>query len=188
MSIAGASDSFVRLLQLRLGETGGLGGYTVSTLTTRDVKGTLQNRIGLVLYRVDVDRTRRHLDLPRLAPTAPARTALGLELHYLLAIWGTNSAEGEQVMLGRCMAILDAQAVIAGPLLSPNYAWDPGVGLQVAVDSLETENFLRLWDGFEGPPQLSVPYLVRTARLAPVERVEAPMVDTRTLLATPALP
>lgn len=188
MSIAGASASLVRLLQLRLGESGGLGGYTVTTLTTRDVKPTLQNRIGLLLYRVDTDRTRRHVELPRLAPAGPARTALGLELHYLLAIWGTNSAEGEQVMLGRCMAVLDAQAVIAGPLLSPDYAWEPGVGLQVAVDSLETENFLRLWDGFEGPPQLSVPYLVRTARLSPVERTEAPMVDTRALVGMPAVP
>jgi hypothetical protein len=86
------------------------------------------------------------------------------------------------------MQILDAQAVLAGPLLSPAYAWEAGVGLQIVVDSMETDDFLRLWDGFEGPPQLSVPYLVRTVRLAPVERVDAPMVETRSLVAVGAVP
>jgi len=187
MSIAGTSDTLVRLLALRLGETGGLDGFTVSAMSTRDVRPNLQNRIGIMLYRVGVDRTRRHIDLPRLAPTAPARTSLGVELHYMLIIWGRNSAEGEQVMLARCMQILDAQSVLAGPLLSSAYAWEQGVGLQIAVDSMETEDFLRLWDGFEGPPQLSVPYLVRTVRLAPVERSDAPMVEARTLIGVPAL-
>jgi len=188
MSIAGTSDSLVQLLRTRLTETGGLDGYTVSVMATRDVRPNLQNRIGVLLYRVGLDRTRRHLDLPRAAPTAPARSALGVELHYLLVVWGRNSAEGEQVMLGRCMQILDRYAVLSGPLLSPSYAWEAGTALQVSVDALENEDFLRLWDGFEGPPQLSVPYLVRTVRLAPVEQTEAPMVETRTLLGVPAVP
>jgi hypothetical protein len=188
MSIAGATDSLVQLLRTRLAESGSLDGYTVQAMMSREVRPNLQDRVGVLLYRVGLDRTRRHVELPRLAPTAPARTALGLELHYLLVVWGRNSAEGEQVMLGRCMAILDRFAVIAGPLLSPSYAWEPGIALQLSPDSVETEDFLRLWDGFEGPPLLSVPYLVRTVRLAPVERAEPPMVDSRTLVAVPAVP
>jgi hypothetical protein len=187
MSIAGTSDSLVRLLRLRLSETGGLDGYTVSAMASRDVTATLQNRVGILLYRVGLDRTRRHIDLPRLAPTAPARTSLGVELHYMLVVWGRNSAEGEQVMLGRCMQILDTQAVLSGPLLSPAYAWEVGAGLQVVADSMETEDFLRLWDGFEGPPQLSVPYLVRTVRLTPVEQLDPAIVEARTLLGVPAV-
>jgi hypothetical protein len=188
VSIAGATDSLVQLLRTRLAETGGLDGYTVAAMATRDVRANLQDRVGVLLYRVSVDRTRRHVELPRLAPAAPARVALGLELHYLLIVWGRNAAEGEQAMLGRCMAILDRYAVLSGPLLSPAYAWEPGVGLQIAPDALETEDFLRLWDGFEGPPLLSMPYLLRTVRLAPVERAEAPMVESRTLIGVPAVP
>lgn len=188
MSIAGATDSLVRVLETRLAATGGANGYTVLAMSTRNVLPTLQNRIGVLLYRVSVDRTRRHIELPRLATAAPSRIALGVELHYLLIVWGLDASEGEQVMLARCMQILDEHAVLSGPTLSPNYAWEEGVGLQVSVDALETEDFLRLWDGFRGPPQLSVPYLVRTVRLAPVERSEPPMVDARTLVAVPAIP
>jgi hypothetical protein len=187
MSIAGASDTLVQLLRARLAASGGLGGFSVEAMLARDVRPNLQNRVGLLLYRVGLDSARRHVELPRLSPGGPGRTALGLELHYLLIVWGLSSAEGEQVMLGRCMQILDEHAVLAGPLLSPSYAWEPGMGLQVTADALETEDFLRLWDGFEGPPLLSMPYLVRTARLAPVERAEAPMVDARTLVAVATL-
>lgn len=188
MSIAGATDSLVQLLRTRLTEGGGLDGYTVQAMSSRDVRPTLQNRVGLMLYRVGLDQTRRHVDLPRTAPTAPSRSALGLELHYMLIVWGLNSAEGEQVMLGRCMQILDRFAVVSGPMLSPSYPWEPGVALQVSPEPLENEDFLRLWDGFEGPPLLSMPYLVRTVRLAPVERVDAPMVETRTLVGIPGVP
>lgn len=188
MSIAGASDSLVRLLRLRLGETGGLNDYNVTSMASRDVKPNLQNKIGVLLYRVGADRTRRHVELPRLSHNAPSRISLSLELHYMLVVWGLNSPEGEQAMLGRCMQILDSQAVLSGPLLSPAYTWEQGVGLQIVMDSMETEDFLRLWDGFEGPPQLSVPYLVRAVRLTPVERTEAPMVETRTLIGVGTVP
>jgi hypothetical protein len=188
VSIAGATDSLVQLLRTRLAEGGGPDGYTVQAMSSRDVRPTLQNRVGLMLYRVGLDGTRRHVALPRLAPTAPSRSALALELHYLLIVWGLSSAEGEQVMLGRCMQILDRFAVLSGPMLSPAYPWEPGLALQVSPEPLENEDFLRLWDGFEGPPLLSMPYLVRTVRLAPVERADAPMVETRTLVGIPAVP
>jgi hypothetical protein len=188
VSIAGATDSLVQLLRTRLAEGGGLDGYTVASIMARDVRPTLQDRVGVLLYRVGLDRTRRHVELPRMPANAPPRSALGLELHYLLIVWGRNSPEGEQLMLGRCMQILDRFAVVSGPLLSSAYQWDPGIALQIAPDALETEDFLRLWDGFEGPPLLSMPYLLRTVRLSPVERTEAPMVDSRTLVGVPAIP
>jgi hypothetical protein len=86
------------------------------------------------------------------------------------------------------MAILDRYAVLAGPMLSPSCTWEPGLALQVAPDALETEDFLRLWDGFEGPPLLSMTDLLRTVRLAPVEHADAPMVETRRLIGVPAPP
>ena len=72
-------------------------------------------------------------------------------------------------------------------MLSRAYAWEPGLALQLTPEPLENEDFLRLWDGFEGPPLLSMPYLLRTVRLAPVERIEAPMVEARTLVGVPAV-
>ncbi len=182
MSIAGCGQTLVDLLTARLTESGRIGDYSVNLMAPREIAKDLQNTIAVILYRIDVDQTRRHVTLPRATPTAPARTALGLELRYLLAVWGLSSAAGEQVMLGDCMDILDRNAVISGPLLSADYAWEPNDALKVAIDSVSVDDMWRLWDGIDASYQLSVPYLVRTVRLSPTETVDAPMTDTRTLV------
>ena len=182
MSIAGCGQTLVDLLTARLTESGRIGDYSVSLMAPREIAKDLQNTIALVLYRLDVDQTRRHVTLPRIAPTAPARTALGLELRYLLAVWGKSSAAGEQVMLGHCMDILDRNAVISGPLLSADYAWEPHDALKLSIDSVSVDDMWRLWDGIDASYQLSVPYLARTVRLPPTETTDAPMTDTRTLI------
>src|SRR5713226_8369909 len=107
MVIAGCGQSVVDLLTARLTETNRIGDYTVSLMAPREITKDMQNQIAFILYPIDVDQTRRHVPLPRTALTSPARIALGLELHYLLAVWGKASAAGEQVTLGNCMEILD---------------------------------------------------------------------------------
>jgi hypothetical protein len=157
-------------------------------MAPREITKDLQNQIALILYRIDVDATRRHVQLPRATPTSPARIALGLELHYLLAVWGKGSAAGEQVTIGDCMAILDRNAIISGPLLSSTFTWESDDALKVSVDSVSVEDMWRLWDGIDAAYQLSVPYLVRTARLAPVQTLEGRMVDTRSLVFADGVP
>lgn len=188
MFIAGASASLRRLIEDQLAATGGGDGYEVALFSTRHFTGTITNQVALFLYRVGVDETRRSIDLPRLAPAAPRRTALGLELHYLLTVWGAQSAEGEQVMLARCMDILDRHALLSGPLLDPAYPWEADDGLRVAPAHLPTEDMLRLWDSLEPPYQLSVPYVVRTARLGARERPDPALAESRTLVFTPQVP
>jgi hypothetical protein len=180
--IAGCGQTLVDLLTARLTEAGLIGDFDVALMAPREITKDLQNRIAIILYRIDVDATRRHVPLRRATPTSPARIALGLELHYLLAVWGKGSAAGEQVTLAHCMEVLDRNAVISGSGLSAAYAWEPGDALKVSLDTLSTEDLWRLWDGIDAAYQLSVPYLLRTARLAPVEAVDAPLADTRTLV------
>lgn len=188
MFIAGTSSTLRRLIDDRLAATGGLDGYDVSVFSTRHFTGAITNRISLFLYRVEVDESRRNTDLARLTPTSPRRHALGLELHYLLTVWGKQNAEGEQVMLARCMEILDCHALISGSLLDPAYPWEAEDGLRISLAHLTTEDMLRLWDSLEPPYQLSIPYVVRTARLAARERPEPAITDSRTLVFVPALP
>jgi Pvc16 N-terminal domain len=188
MSVAGCGQTIVDLLTARLTEAGLLGDYKVLLMAPREITRDLQNTIALILYRIDVDQTRRHVRLPRATPTSPMRSALGVELHYLLAVWGKGSAAGEQVTLGDCMSILDINAVIAGPLLSTAYTWEPDDALKVTVNTVSVEDMWRLWEGIDAAYQLSVPYLVRTIRLAPVETLTAPMADTRTLVHAVGIP
>jgi len=179
MTIAGASSTLVRVLQrIFLERNGDLGGFTFRAVTTAGLAAGLTNQVTLFLYRVGVDRTRRHLDLPTQLGQ-PHRTAFGLELHYLLTAWGT-SAEGEQTMLAACMEILDEFAVVTGDFLDPAYPWEPDTALKVSLETMSNEDMLRLWDSLEPPYQLSIPYLVRTVLLTPVERAEAGLVEART--------
>ncbi len=188
MFIAGTSATLRRLIEDQLVASGGLDGYDVQLFSTRNFTGTITNKVALFLYRVEVDESRRNVDLPRISPNAPRRQALGLELHYLLTVWGQRNAEGEQVMLARCMDILDRHAIITGPLLDPTYPWEPEDSLRVAINHLSTEDMLRLWDSLEPPYQLSVPYVVRTARLAARERPDPAIADSRTLVFTTQVP
>ena len=188
MSIAGSSSSLIRLLQRHYFDAhGDLGGFTFRVFTTADFSGDITDFITLFLYRVDVDRTKRHTDLPRATPQSPKRTSLALELRYLLTVWGTT-AEREQEALAECMEILDQHALLSGELLDPNYIWEEGAEIKVALESISNEDMLRMWDSLEPAYRLSIPYLVRTVLLRPQSRDEAPLVDTRTNVWTPALP
>lgn len=188
MSIAGCSQSIKELLENRLREDGGLGDYSVSIFSTRELTSGFENQIGIVLYRIEIDPNRRHVSLPRATPLAPGRIAVALELRYLLVVWGKNSALGEQVMLGRCIDILDQHAVIAGPLLSEAYPWEPGDAIKLTIEPLATDELMRVWDATNANYQISVGYVARTIHLAPRSESDAPMADSRTLVFAPGLP
>jgi hypothetical protein len=110
----------------------------------------------------------RHGDpwIRRLAPPRASRHWLGLELSYLLTVWGQNSASGEQGILQHCMEILQEFSILQGSLLSSAHSWEPEDALRISLAPMNHEDLMRLWDGFDLPYQLSVPYLVRTVRLA----------------------
>lgn len=188
MTIAGASSSVIKLLQREFVERyGGLGEYTFKVLSSSEIKTGITKHISLYLYRVQVDSTRRHIDSPTMEPRAPSRFSLGLELRYLLTVWG-GDALSEHQLLGQCMEILDEHAIVSGALLDPAYTWDDADALKISVEPLANEDIIRLWDSLEPPYQLSIPYLVRTVRLSPVERPGAVHVETRTNIWTPAVP
>mgnify|MGYP003573527690 CR=1 FL=1 len=188
MSIAGSSASLIKLLERGYFEThGDLGGFAFKVFSTPEFTANIANHVTLFLYRVDVDRTKRHRDLPRATPQSPRRTALALELRYLLTVWG-ETAEQEQEVLAECMEILDQHAVLSGEQLNSDYAWEEGAEIKIALESISNEDMLRLWDSLEPAYRLSVPYLVRTVLLQPLSREEAPLVDARTNIWMPAIP
>ncbi len=177
MNLAGPTASLARLLEREhLMRHGSLGGWSFSSILANQFSTVAAQTVSLFLYRIDVDASRRHVDLPRTLPRAPARTSLGLEFRYLLTVWG-SSAIAEHSMLGECMETLDRHALLSGDELDPAYPWEDGDALKVSLESLPNEDMLRLWDSFGSSYRLSLSYLVRTVRLTPVERREAPPVD-----------
>ncbi len=188
MTIAGASSSLITLRQREFAERhGGLGEYTFKVLSSSEIKTGITKHVTLYLYRVHVDPTRRHIDIPSTEMREPSRFALGLELRYLLTVWG-GDAVAEHQILGECMEILDEHAIVSGALLDPAYPWEDGDALKLSIEPLANEDMMRLWDSLEPTYQLSVPYLVRTVRLRPVERPGAILVESQSTIWTPAVP
>lgn len=180
MSIAGAGLSLVGLLRRKYFERqGDLDDLTFSLFTTSDFDDAVVNHVTLFLYRVDVDPARRHRDLSPLRPGQPQRWSLSVELRYLLTVWGNNAATEHRV-LEECMSILDTHAMLSGDLLDTTFAWGEGASLTVALESMPTEDMMRIWDSLSPSYRLSIPYLVRTVLLQPTERTDAPVVDSRT--------
>lgn len=83
-------------------------------------------------------------------------------------------------MLQCCMEILHEFAIVQGSWLSPSYMWEAEDALRISLAPMNHEDMMRLWDGFDLPYQLSVPYLVRTVRIAPRLRDDS-LVTSRTL-------
>jgi hypothetical protein len=181
-SIAGASDTLISLLtrQLEVRPGSNPNGYGVKLFRSADYIGPPTNTISLFLYRVDADSVRRFGDSAAVPPSTPGARWQGLELSYLLTVWGQASASGEQRMLQLCMEILQEFAIVQGSWLSSAYSWEPEDALRISLAPMNHEDLMRLWDGFDLPYQLSVPYLVRTVRLGAREREQAP-VTSRTL-------
>lgn len=189
MWIAGIGKSLVHLLRDGYqSRHGGLQGLSFEMFSTSSFEGTPINKVSMFLYRIEIDPTRRHKELPPPTPADPPRTALALDLRYLLTVW-MSDAEREQQILQDCMEILEERAILSGPLLDPAYPWQPEDALRVYLDSVSHEDMMRLWDLLDPKYRLSVPYVVRTAKLSPAAvSASAPPVLSRTNVYSPRLP
>jgi hypothetical protein len=180
MSIPGVGTTLVRLLKRRYIERHkGTEQLDFDLFTTTNFEGgSPNNKVSLFLYRVEIDSTQRHREIAPATFGGPTRTALALNLRYLLTVW-VQDAEREHQILQDCIEILEQDAIVSGELLDSGYSWAPGTALKVTLDSVSHEDMMRLWDLLDPKYRLSVPYFVRTIRLAPVDQPVAPPVTTR---------
>lgn len=114
------------------------------------------------LYRVDCNKTVRAAWSAVGSQTG--RSHLPLDLHFLLTPWAEN-ADYELRILGRAMQCLEAQPVLAGPLLDPLTPWAPHEAVQISLEEISTENVMRTFDSLPLDYKLSVPYAARVVRI-----------------------
>jgi hypothetical protein len=185
MSIVGASNTLVSLLRDQLTTNEDLGEYSVELYTTRQFKEPANNKISLFLYRIEIDEARRQVETrSNLASSLQSskRVSLGLELYYLLTVWGMGSAFGEHAMLQACMNVFDEFAIIPAELIDSSQSdWEANDNLRISLTQQSNEDMMRLWDSLESPYQLSVAYIVRTVRLRPRE-VASELATSRSLV------
>ncbi len=162
MSIPGSGKSIVALLERRFEERFPSEGYDFELATTKSLSTGYSATVSLLLYRVEVDANRRHVDLPPTSEGAPRRRALGLELRYLLTVWPGEDVDKDHEVLERCIDILERDPVLSGDLLDRSYDWEEQAQLKIVLDSLSNEDMMRIWDSLDASYHLSVPYVVRT--------------------------
>lgn len=195
MSLAGATKSVRNLLQTQYEAT-----FTAGAAPTFLVSSPHQfstepsNSVTVLVYRVQQDATRRHVDLPPVREAVAAnparlrrRAALALEVYILLTAW-VSDPEGELLVLSRCMDILDRHPILSGPLLDPGYPWPPETTIRVSMAHQSPEETFQLWETLLPTFRLSIPYVLRTVRLEPQEVDAAPPVGAATRVYVPSLP
>jgi Pvc16 N-terminal domain len=187
MTIAGVGKTLIHLLRDGYQALhGGLEGLSFELFTTTSFEATPSNKVSLFLYRIEVDPTRRHKDSPPRTLGAPPRTALSLDLRYLLTVW-VGDAEREHQVLQDCIEIFEKNAIVSGPMLDTSYPWEPDDALRLCIDALTHEDMMRLWDLLEPTYRLSIPYVVRSVKLSSVDQTAAPPVWSRTHIVVPGV-
>jgi hypothetical protein len=180
MSIPGAIASIIDVLEAEHLNTSNSGErYTFKAVNTEDIT-EFSEHVTLFLYRVVVDPSRRHIELPPAQFGESPRQALALQLHLLLTVWGATNDDGRSLeVLQECLESLDKHAIIPTLGTSPH----AGVSLKVTIESLSNEDMMRIWDSLDVSYRMSVPLVARTIRTKahPVDR-SAP-VTSRTLVA-----
>jgi len=127
--------------------------------------------LSIYLYRVDFNKAMRaawsavgHQD---------GRSHLPLDLHFLMTAWAEN-AEHEHAILGRTLQCLDSLPVISGPLLHQAGDWANDEAIQLVLEELPTEAFMRTFDSLPFDYRLSIPYIGRILRIDGRETRAAP--------------
>ena len=141
--------------------------------------GPKSEALGIYLYRIAVDPFARNRYLPAPEGRKTPRPELPVNLHILLIGW-SNKTESEITYLSTAIQIVgSAMSLGIAHLAVADPTWGEADTVQIIPEEMSTEDLTRLWDSVPGGYRLSVPYIVKTVRLAPdEEQSEAPPVHT----------
>ncbi len=154
----------------------------VTLLGSADVSDRLSgNLLGIYLHRLTIDPhgRSRGFSSQGLPPTG-RYPELPVNLHFLL-IANASSATIEADLIAWAMVALANQSQLdVSHLHDIDDDWSEREILTISPDEMSTEDLMRIWDVFESPYTMSVPYVARTIRLRlDEERSEGPPVVTR---------
>ncbi len=135
--------------------------------------------LGIYLYRFSVDPFARNRYLSPIEGRKTSRPELPVNLHILLIGWSHNT-ESEIAYLSAAMQIIGSAmnfGISHVGISDPN--WGETDSVQIIPEEMSSDHLCRLWDCFPGGYRLSVPYAIKTVRLAPdEEQSEEPLVKT----------
>jgi uncharacterized protein DUF4255 len=150
-----------------------------------DFQDPLTEGIGLYLYRVTTNTTRRNFP-PRLDSTGRRfRPQLPIDLHYLLTPWAQTS-ERQHQLLGWSMRVLEDTPILPPGLLNhygpDQETFQPDESVELVCEPLALQEIVNIWDAFKPNFQISVAYVARMITIdSQIVLSEFPPVQTRVL-------
>lgn len=139
----------------------------VSLLGSADVaKPITGNVLGIYLHRLTVDpHGRNRFFSARGSDQNGPAPELPVNLHFLLIAAG-SSATIEADLISWAMLELANDGQLDISHLSPvDDNWGDRELLNIVPEEMSTEDLMRIWDVFETPYTVTVPYIARTVRL-----------------------
>ena len=132
--------------------------------------------VTLLLYRVSLNGRRAVHQAPR-ADGRRLRPAIGLDLFYLLSVWG-RTVEQQQRLLGWCVRELANHASLpAGVLnqhhLGPTDTFNPTEDLELSCEPLALQDLSSLWDVMKPHVPLSMAYVVHMVPIDSLDLIPA---------------
>jgi len=137
----------------------------------------------LLLYRVGLNG-RRTLHYPPRPDGRRLRPAIGVDLFYLLSVWG-RTAEQQQRLLAWCIRELATRATLPAGVLNEHHLGSSDTfrgdeDLEVSCEPLSLQDLSVLWDVLKPQIPLSIGYVVHMVPIdAPDVEMEGPPVQTR---------
>lgn len=155
---------------------------TVSLLGSAAITSPPQggNWLGLYMHRLTIDPHGRTRTFPRTPGVAEGASELPVNLHFLLIASSTSAVTETDLMAWAMLELANFGQLDVSHLGEQDRDWGFREIINISPDEMSTEDLMRIWDAFESPYRLSVPYVARTVRLKlHPHRSEAPDVITR---------
>lgn len=167
-AIMAVSEAIVNLLRVSYRPDDFNNELEFRVFTSRDFgNNTLQNGASLFPYRIYANGVSRTPPGRIGTDGQPLRSALPVELHFLITVWG-KEASLQNTLAGWIMRVLeDTPSLPAGILNSvvPD-CFRPDETLDIALAELRTEDMFRIWDVIGlNVYQLSIPYVARIIQI-----------------------
>jgi hypothetical protein len=141
-------------------------------------EGTINNKVSLFLYHIQINPYLRNEQLPITNDTAVILPPLVLDLFYMLTPYSEDKTD-EKFILGKVMQIFHDNATLKGSLLQGDLSGSDEA-FRLFLCTLNLEDLARVWDAFQDVSyRLSVVYTIPGVYIDSVRALEVRRVLSR---------
>jgi hypothetical protein len=154
----------------------------VSLLGSADIADSLSgNVLGIYLHRISIDPHGRSRYFPAQGSSASGEAQeLPVNLHLLIIAVATSATIEADLMSWAMLALASDGQLDISQVAEVDADWGEQEILTIVPEELSIEELMRIWDVFEAPYTLTMPYVARTVRLRlKSTQSEGPPVRTR---------